>query len=284
MSALIVLVCLTLGQSSVSAQDYFFEKYAPFIEEIPTPEAFLGYPIGEQHTRHDQIVAYLTELARVSDRATIASYGKTHERRDLVMLTITTPANHSNLASIKQQHLSFVDGKRTVSNYDAVPVFIQLGYNVHGNEPSSSEAAMLTAYTLIASEHPEIKKYRDNSIIFLDPTINPDGRDRHTQWANSFKGSPLVSDNVDAEHTEMWPRGRTNHYWFDLNRDWLLAINPESRGKLDWYHEWYPNVVTDFHEMGTNSTHFFEPKGKPDDASVMKTAAAWLKLRMENSY
>ncbi len=111
----------------------------------------------------------------------------------------------------------------------------------------------------MASQHPEIEKYRNNSIIFIDPTINPDGRDRHTQWANSYKGTPLVSDNIDAEHTEMWPRGRTNHYWFDLNRDWLLAINPESRGKLDWYHEWYPNVVTDFHEMGTNSSHFFEP-------------------------
>ena len=259
MTTLMVFVFLSLGQTTAQAQDYFFEKYAPFNNDIPTPEAFLGYPIGNQHTRHDQIVAYLTELARVSDRATIASYGKTHEQRKLVMLTITTPSNHSNLPSIKQQHLSFVDGKRSVSNYDAVPVFIQLGYNVHGNEPSSSEAALLTAYTLVASEHAAIKKYRENSIIFLDPTINPDGRDRHTQWANSFKGSPLVSDNADAEHTEMWPRGRTNHYWFDLNRDWLLAINPESRGKLDWYHEWYPNVVTDFHEMGTNSTHFFEP-------------------------
>ncbi len=260
----LLLVCfvsafLTSSLQGAKAQDYFFSKYAPFAPEIPTPEAFLGYPIGEQHTRHDLIVAYLEKLAEVSSKATIASYGKTHENRKLVMLTISTEANLSNLPSIKKQHLAFVDTAEKETNYDAVPVFIQLGYNVHGNEPSSSEAALLTAYTLVASQHPEIKKYRENSIIFLDPTINPDGRDRHTQWANSFKGSPLVSDNVDAEHTEMWPRGRTNHYWFDLNRDWLLAINPESRGKLDWYHEWYPNVVTDFHEMGTNSTHFFEP-------------------------
>lgn len=241
------------------SQEYFTQKYAPFDTAIPSPEAFLGYPIGEQHTRHDQIVSYLEKLAELSPRATIEQYGQTHERRKLVMLTISSDQNIKNLSTIKKEHLAFVDASKNPTNYKDVPVFIQLGYNVHGNEPSSSEAAMLTAYTLVASQHPEIRKYREGSVVFLDPTINPDGRDRHTQWANSFKGSPLVSDNIDAEHTEMWPRGRTNHYWFDLNRDWLLAIHPESRGKLDWYHEWYPNVVTDFHEMGTNSTHFFEP-------------------------
>lgn len=254
--SLVFILALTL---QVQAQDYFFSKYAPFDPSIPSPEAFLGYPIGAQHTRHDQIVSYLTKLAALSSKATISQYGATHENRKLVMLTISSNQNQSNLTSIKQQHLAFSNTNQNVANYNEVPVFIQLGYNVHGNEPSSSEAAMLTAYTLVASQHPEIENYRQNSIIFLDPTINPDGRDRHTQWANSFKGTPLVSDNIDAEHTEMWPGGRTNHYWFDLNRDWLLAINPESRAKLDWYHEWYPNVVTDFHEMGTNSTHFFEP-------------------------
>jgi len=241
------------------AQEYFTGKYAPFDTTIPSPAQFLGYKIGEQHTRHDQIVSYFEKLAEISPRATILEYGKTHENRKLVMLTISNKNNQANLTTLKKQHLAFVDAKQQASNYNDVPVFIQLGYNVHGNEPSSSEAALLTAYTLVASQHPEIETYRDNSVIFIDPTINPDGRDRHTQWANSYKGSPLVSDNIDAEHTEMWPRGRTNHYWFDLNRDWLLAINPESRGKLDWYHEWYPNVVTDFHEMGTNSSHFFEP-------------------------
>jgi len=118
---------------------------------------------------------------------------------------------------------------------------------------------LLTAYTLVASESSEVKDSLNNAIVFIDPTINPDGRDRHTQWANQFKANQLVSDNIDAEHIEAWPRGRTNHYWFDLNRDWLLAVHPESQGKLKWYHEWYPNVVTDFHEMGTNSHYFFEP-------------------------
>ncbi|MDT0606944.1 M14 family zinc carboxypeptidase [Croceitalea rosinachiae] len=252
----LVALCIS---GTLSAQDYFFKKFQPFNAEIPSPETFLGYGIGEHHTRHDLIVAYLTELARVSDRASIYEYGRTHEGRKLIMLTITTPENLKNLDNLKQQHLAFTDPGQSVSNYNDVPVFINLAYNVHGNEPSSSEAALLTAYTFAASNSPEILKYLNNAVIFLDPTINPDGRDRHTQYANMYQGNPLVADPQDAEHNEYWPRGRTNHYWFDLNRDWLLGINPESRGKLTWYHEWYPNVVTDFHEMGSQSSYFFEP-------------------------
>ena len=252
---LLVLFCST----TLYSQDYFLKKFHPFNPEIPSPEQFLGYGIGEHHTRHDLIVAYLEKLAEVSDRASIHQYGKTHEGRKLVILTITTPENLSNLETLRQQHLAFTDPTKNVSNYDQVPVFINLGYNVHGNEPSSSEAALLTAYTFVASNNPEILNYLKNAVLFVDPTINPDGRDRHTQWANTYKGNPLVADPQDAEHNEYWPMGRTNHYWFDLNRDWLLAIHPESRGKLTWYHQWYPNVVTDFHEMGTNSTYFFEP-------------------------
>ena len=256
---LIALICSCILVSSISAQEYFFKNQAPFNTQIPTPEAFLGYPIGEQHTRHDLIVAYLTKLAEVSDRASIEVYGKTHENRKLIMFTVTSPENLTNLAAIKSKHLQFVNPKVTPKNYNKVPVIIQLGYNVHGNEPSSSEAALLTAYTLVASNSAAVKNYLNKSVIFIDPTINPDGRDRHTQWANQFKAKQLVSDNTDAEHNEAWPRGRTNHYWFDLNRDWLLAVHPESQGKLKWMHDWYPNVVTDFHEMGTNSNHFFEP-------------------------
>ncbi len=250
---------LIFSSITVLGQDYFFKDKAPFNPDIPSPEAFLGYPIGEQHTRHDLIVAYLTKLAELSDRAEIETYGYTHEKRKLVMLRISAPEHLKNLESIKAEHLKFVDPNLTPTNYNDVPIFIQLGYNVHGNEPSSSEAALLTAYTLVASNNPAIEKYLQNAVIFIDPTINPDGRDRHTQWANQFKANELVSDGVDAEHNEGWPRGRTNHYWFDLNRDWLLAVHPESQGKLEWYHKWYPNVVTDFHEMGTNSSHFFEP-------------------------
>jgi len=245
----IVFIVFFISLNTFS-QDYFFKDKAPFNPKIPSPEAFLGYPIGEQHTRHDQIVAYFQKLADLSDRATIEVYGQTHEKRKLVILHVSAPENLKNIASIKSQHLQFVDPNKSPSNYNEVPIFIQLGYNVHGNEPSGGEAALLTAYTLVASNSAEVETYLNNAIIFIDPTINPDGRDRHTQWANQYKANQLVSDNSEAEHNEGWPRGRTNHYWFDLNRDWLLGVHPESQGKLNWYHKWYPNVVTDFHEMG----------------------------------
>ena len=253
------VICFAIMCTHTAAQDYFFKDKAPFNPDIPSPEEFLGYPIGEQHTRHDQIVAYMHKLAELSDRATIEIYGHSHEKRKLVMLTVSTPENLRNLENIKSEHLKFVDPNQSPTNYDDLPIFVQLGYNVHGNEPSSSEAALLTAYTLVASTSAEVTNYINNAVVFIDPTINPDGRDRHTQWANQFKANSLVSDGSDAEHNEAWPRGRTNHYWFDLNRDWLLAVHPESQGKLNWYHKWYPNVVTDFHEMGTNSNYFFEP-------------------------
>lgn len=254
---LIVLALCTIQLSF--AQDYFLKDKGPFNPDIPSPEQFLGYEIGSHHTRHDRIVAYLDELAKLSDRATIERYGKTHEHRDLVILTVTDPSNHEKIDELRTRHLSIVDPNSSNADVSDLPIFINLGYNVHGNEPSSSEAALLTAYTLVASQSDAVTKYLNDGIIFIDPTINPDGRDRHSSWANTYKGSPLVKDPMDAEHNEAWPRGRTNHYWFDLNRDWLLGINPESRGKLTWYHEWYPNVVTDFHEMGSNSTYFFEP-------------------------
>jgi len=255
---IVISIFLLLATFQLQAQDYFLQDKGPFDPDIPSPEAFFGYPVGSHHTRHDQIIAYLTKLAEVSERAEIIQYGKSYEHRPLVMLNISNPDHLENLAELQKKHLlATVPGSN--ADVSELPVFINLGYNVHGNEPSSSEAALLSAYILVASEHADIQKYRSDAVIMIDPTINPDGRDRHTQWANMFKGDPLVADPADAEHNERWPGGRTNHYWFDLNRDWLLGIHPESRGKLNWYHEWYPNVVTDFHEMGTNSTYFFEP-------------------------
>ena len=254
-----LLTLFSLISLNVSAQKYFTEKYEPYSSEIESPESFLSYAIGSEHTRHDNIISYFKNLANSSDRAILKFYGKTHEGRRLPMLVISSPENLKNMDQIQKRHLMLVDPNNKTEPSENDPLIINLAYNVHGNEPSSSEAAILSAYTLSASKNKEILSFLENSIIFIDPAINPDGRDRHTQWANSYKASPLVKDPNDAEHNENWPRGRTNHYWFDLNRDWLLAINPESQGKLNWYHQWYPNVVTDFHEMGSQSSYFFEP-------------------------
>ena len=259
MRLILSLTTLLLCLNNLIAQDYFLENNGPYNENIQSPEEFLGYEIGFEHTRHDLIISYLNYLSNSSKKAEIIKYGESHEGRDLIMLTVSSTNNLSNLDKIKQEHLKYTVPKSNLEVNKNLPVIINLGYGVHGNEPSSAEAAMLAAYTLVASENIKIKRLIENSVVFIDPTINPDGRDRHSQWANQYKSINLVADSNDAEHNEMWPKGRTNHYWFDLNRDWLLAINPESRGKLKWYHSWYPNVVTDFHEMGTNSNYFFEP-------------------------
>lgn len=260
--SLLLFGCMFWSQATILAQDYYFKAYKPFDNSIPSPEEFLGYPIGEYHTRHDLVVAYMYTLAELSDRAEVSVYGKTHENRKLMLLQIGNPSNLANLDRIRDRHLEVVDPNTAVNDFQDLPLFINLAYGVHGNEPSSTEAAMLVAYTLVASESEAVKKFLEEVIVFLDPVLNPDGRDRHSNWVNSFRGQPLVADKYDIEHNEGWPRGRTNHYWFDLNRDLLLGVNPESQGRLKWYHHWYPNVVTDFHEMGTNSTYFFEPKNK----------------------
>lgn len=253
------LVCLLFISANTSAQDYFLKTNGPFDDEIQSPESFVGYAIGSHHTRHDKLVAYFEYLGEVSDKAQLEVYGETFEKRPLIILTITNPSNLKKLDQLKKEHLKLTSPTENDLDYENQPIFINLGYGVHGNEPSSAEAAMLTAYTLVASKSEAIKNYLENAVVFIDPVINPDGRERNTQWVNMYKADPVVADPMDAEHNEVWPRGRTNHYWFDLNRDWYLAINPESRGKLKWYHQWYPNVVTDFHEMGTSMTYFIEP-------------------------
>ena len=259
MKKLIYYFIIAISFNYSFSQDYFLENLGPFNENIQSPEEFLGYEIGDQHTRHDLILAYFKYLSSVSERANLINYGKSYEGRTLTLLSISSEENLKNLEEIKTEHLkSTIPGSIKTINKN-LPVIINLGYGIHGNEPSGSEAALLTAYTLIASKNKKIDRLTTDSVVFIDPTLNPDGRDRHSQWANQYKSINLVADSNDAEHNESWPRGRTNHYWFDLNRDFLLAIHPESRGKLNWFHEWYPNVVLDVHEMGTNSNYFFDP-------------------------
>ena len=259
MKKLIYFSIIIISFNYSFAQDYFLENFGPYNENIQSPEEFLGYEIGDQHTRHDLILAYFKYLSSVSERANLIKYGKSYEGRTLTLLSISSEENLKNLEEIKTEHLkSTIPGSIKTIN-ENLPIIINLGYGIHGNEPSGSEAALLTAYTLIASKNKKINRLTTDSVVFIDPTLNPDGRDRHSQWANQYKSINLVADSNDAEHNESWPRGRTNHYWFDLNRDWLLAIHPESRGKLNWLHEWYPNVVLDVHEMGTNSNYFFDP-------------------------
>ena len=251
-SALFLMLSFLLVQGQAN---YFYPNKGNFDASIPTPEQFLGYAIGEQHTRHDRIVAYLKELDRLSDKVSFEIIGETFERRAQVVAIFSSPENHKNIEQIRLQHLS----NQTNGTNNKVPLVIHLAYNVHGNEPSSSEAALLTAYYLTASQSEQTKEWLNNMIITLDPVINPDGRDRHTHWANMHKGTPPVADPNDREHNEIWPGGRFNHYWFDLNRDWFLGTFPETRNRINFFHKWRPYLQTDHHEMGSNSTFYFDP-------------------------
>lgn len=249
------LFCILFGTILSAQPAYFYPETANFNSAIPTPEKFLGYAIGTQHTRHDKIVEYFKELDRLSDRITVQIIGETFERRQQVAAIFTSAANHQRLEEIRKSNLA---GQLT-GNTENIPLIIHLGYNVHGNEPSSSEAALLTAYYLTASESEETMKWMNDMVILMDPNINPDGRDRHSHWANMHKADPAVADPLDREHTEIWPGGRFNHYWFDLNRDWFLGTFPETRNRIKFFHHWRPYVQTDHHEMGTSSTFYFDP-------------------------
>jgi hypothetical protein len=227
---------------------------------VPTPEKHLGFRVGERHLYHHEVVGYLKALAEKSDRVKLQEYARTYGGRPLLSLTITSAANHKRLEEIRADHLRLADPKSSrETSLDRLPAVIWMGYGVHGNEPSATNAAPLVAYHLAAGTGADHEKLLDEVVVLLDPSLNPDGFDRFAHWANDHKGKAVNPDPNHREHREGWPTGRTNYYWFDLNRDWVPAQHPESRGRLAVYHRWKPNVVLDFHEMHSNSTFFFQP-------------------------
>ncbi len=261
---LIAIVLYMIFYLNISyAQPKDLNYYLPQIKydsSIPTPEEFLGYQIGEWHISHDQLVSYCKELARLSDRIALKEIGRTHENRPLLNLIYTTPENHKNLEALRKQHLKLCDAEISKSlDLSKTPLVLYQGYSIHGNEASGSNAAMLNAYYLAAGESKAIKSLLEKSIVIIDPCYNPDGLNRFATWVNMHKNANVIGDENDREFSEEWPGGRTNHYWFDLNRDWLLLVHPESRARIKNFHHWKPNVLTDHHEMGKNSTFFFQP-------------------------
>lgn len=247
------------GIEDVVLVDYL-PKDVTYNPNIPTPQEIIGFEVGFRHVRHDQLVNYMYALAEASDRITIQEYARTHGFRPLLLLTVTSPENHGRIDEIRESHVKLVNpeisGDMDVEN---MPVVVWQGFSVHGNEPSGTNASMLTAYYLAAAEGPSIDRMLNESIVLLDPSINPDGLDRFAHWANMHVGKNKISDPNHREHLEAWPNGRTNHYWFDLNRDYMPLQHPESRGRLEMFHIWKPNIYNDFHEMGTNSSFFFQP-------------------------
>lgn len=232
-------------------------------QDVPFPGEYSGHRFGWWHFSHDQLVDYLDELAEQSPKVTIGEYGRTHENRPLELLTITSADNHRRLEQIRQAHLDYIHGRSTAYVDQEMPLIIWLGYSVHGNESSPGNASMLTAWYLAASQSQEVEKMLDEAVILIDPVLNPDGFSRAAHWSNMHMHQAQTLDRRHRQFREDWPGGRTNHYWFDLNRDWMPAQHPESQTRLKLYHSWKPHVVTDHHEMGSNSTFFFQP-GEPE--------------------
>ena len=251
----------TLGNSQNASLKYFLGSKAQNLDaNIPTPAQVLGQEVGEWHLRHDQILKYLELLAEKSPRISLSEYGRTFENKRLILLKISSPENINKLDQLRQKHVDWVEGK--ISDKAEVPLVIWLGYSVHGDEPSGSNSSVLMAYYLAASQDPTVLKWLDEGIILLDPSINPDGLDRFANWVNANKSFAHDGDPNHRDHHQLWPTGRTNHYWFDLNRDWLMTQLPESQGRIKKYQLWQPNILTDHHEMGT-ATDFFLSARRP---------------------
>ncbi|MBT8263827.1 MAG: zinc carboxypeptidase, partial [Muriicola sp.] len=224
-------------------------------QEIKSPSEFLGYELGTQFTRHHEVVDYYQYLAEAaSDRIQLTEYGKTNERRPLLLTYVSSAANMQNLEAIRSEHLKSTEGKGA-----ATKAIVWLSYNVHGNESVSTEASMQTIYELLTSK----KDYLENTVVIIDPCINPDGRDRYVNWYNQHKNTPNQINPDSKEHVEGWWSGRSNHYMFDLNRDWAWLTQVESQQRLKMYDQWLPHIHVDFHEQGVNNPYFFAPSAEP---------------------
>ena len=245
------------------AQDmtYFLPKGSfTYNEKIPTPKQFFGHELGEQHATYDMTVAYMRLLAEKSDRIKIEERGRTYQYRPLQFVYISLPGNLNNLESIRQNHLKLCDhAESDKMNPADMPAVIWLGYSVHGNEASGINASLALAYFLSAAQGPEIERILSRSVIIMQPGSNPDGIQRFASWVNSARSFTPVKDVNSREFREPAPGSRTNHYWFDLNRDWIMVQQPESYYRAQMIYEWHPTLLGDFHEQGNTNGLFFSP-------------------------
>lgn len=254
-SLLLMLVTIaTLANFKVYSADV--STYLPSSESynalVPTPESSLGFGIGERHPRHDQVVQYLNQVAASSSRVMIEEMGRTTQFRSQVLLTISSPKNLANIEQILARRSDIAASAND-------PLVVWLGYSVHGDEISGTNAAMVVAYHLAASENKLVEDMLNDTIIVIEPSLNPDGMDRFVNWVTTHRGITNNSDPNHIEHHQNWRTGRTNHFGFDLNRDWLLLSQKESQNRIPFFHQYQPNVLGDFHEMGANGSYFFQP-------------------------
>jgi hypothetical protein len=261
--AIAILIHILADDSFAQDLSYYLPKGVIFNSEIPKPEDVLGFHVGEFHASHDNIVDYFRQLSMASPRVRYEIYGKTHENRLLTVAIISSEANIKRINEIRQQHLQLNDPLVSSKlNVEDLPVVVWLSHSIHGGEASGANSSLLTAYYLAAATGKEIEEILDKTIILIDPATNPDGVQRFSTWANGNKSYMSNPDPASREHNESWPGSRYNHYWFDLNRDWLPLEQPESESRIKKLQEWKPNILIDEHEQGTNASFHFSP-GEP---------------------
>lgn len=268
-------LCLFMSGLVLKAQDlgYYLPDSVTYNPAVPKPADIIYHEVGEWHVTHDRLVNYMKAVAAAApERVKLETMGLTYENRPQVLLIISSPGNMRRLEAIRQQHLKLSDPAQSASvNTDEMPIVVWIGHSIHGNEASGANASLLSAYYLAAAQGKKIDELLETVVILFDPSFNPDGLQRFSTWANQHKSKNLVSDPSSREFNEVWPGGRFNHYWFDLNRDWLPAVHVESQHRLEWYHRWKPNILTDHHEQGSNATFFFQP-GVPSRVNPLTPA------------
>ncbi|MEO1407891.1 MAG: M14 family zinc carboxypeptidase, partial [Pseudomonadota bacterium] len=252
---LAILVLLIGLPVSAKPIDYFQVEGVTYDETVPTFESQAGYEIGERPVRFSDMIGYLSNLAELSDRISVETIGYSHERRPILTFTVTSPDNHGNLETIRQTHLERLAGRAAP---DAAPIVLWINFGVHGAETSSMDAAIPLLYHYAAGQSPALADQLDNAVMIFTVVFNPDGHARRIDHVETFWSYGDNTDINDAAHA-MWIEARTNHYWMDLNRQWLLLTQPESQAWIAKWHEWKPMVSADYHEMGSESPYYFHP-------------------------
>ena len=239
-------------------------------QKIQSPSEFLGYQLGDRFTPHYRVIDYFNYLSSVSkDVMALKSYGKTYENRPLMVAFVSSPQNIARLEDIRKNNMRMA-GIESGAVQSSQPAIVWLSYNVHGNESVSTEASMRTLFDLVDPANSKTKSWLQNTVVVIDPCLNPDGRERYVSFYNSVRNvhpDPLA---ISREHMEPWPGGRANHYYFDLNRDWAWQSQLETQQRTALYNQWLPQVHVDFHEQGINEPYYFAPAAEPFHQDITK--------------
>ena len=231
-----------------------------FGQSLVSPGQFLGYELGEKFTYHHRVLEYFKYVGDHSENVLIQPYGHTYEERELLVAYVSSAQNLEKLEQIRLSNIGL--SQEADAKMPEISI-VWLSYNIHGNEANSTETAMKVLYDLTANASSKYKSWLDNLVIIIDPCLNPDGRERYVNWYSQVRNRTPNPGLNSREHDENWPGGRTNHYLFDLNRDWVWQTQIESQQRIKLYNSWLPQVHVDFHEQYYNDAYYFAPSAEP---------------------